>query len=370
MKNQYSFFTLFFFCNLFFCTTKLIAQHLSNKTVFWRGFEHSWTYNHRINRIGNYIKTDTSGISAYHVSASGLGADSTTYTSHYSFVSSPDVQFYTGVANIKLYGKEKHLLSKTIEVIVPAPKGIQNKEQYITLLNGFDLKAVERADKIQLLRLSIEDAEYAPAIQEIRFLLKVALVVNCQSMECSRFNQKTTYDLKVYYQIVAGANKDYQATSKIITKHYPWGRKDEHFHIPEKSYVLGKKNGGYVSAALGIKSLALTLDAAHWTVQYNNNITPLLYDSLSGRLDFSTDLFFKEWQQGMKKLSAKPEHSAFSSKKKGWCVLDMGITLFQFKNAEVVHKKHSKTFYWKGFNSSADSPKASSKVKLSLPKQN
>jgi hypothetical protein len=271
------------------------------------------------------------------------------------------------VSHIKLYGKEKQLLTKTIEVVVPAPLYMQNKEQYITLLNGFDLKAIDRADKIQLLRLSVEDATYAPAINEIRFLLKVALVVNCQSMECSRFNQKTTYDLKVYYQIAAANNNHLAATSKMITKNYPWGRKDEQDHPPEKASMLGKKNRDFQAAAIGIKSIALTLNTAHWTVQYSNTVTPLAYTSETSRLDFSTDLFFKEWQQGMKKLSAKPKHSAFSSKKKGWCVLDMGIVLLQFHQGEVKHEKHRGGMYWEGFNASSADPKATSQKELILP---
>ena len=362
MKHYYISLLILWSCGLH----PTMAQQSSNCTAIWRGFEHSWTYNHRINRLGNYIMTDSSQSYSSHVSASGLGADSTTYTSHYSLVTSPNVQFYSGMKEIKLYGKEKQLLSKTIEVSIPAPEGMQNKEQYITLLNGFDLMAIERADKIQLFRVSVEDAQYAPAINEIRFLLKVALVVNCQSLECSRFNQKTTYNLKAHYQIAAGSSKDFEATPKMLTKHYPWGRKDEYHHTPEKDYMIGKRDTAFKTAAVGIKSMALTLNAAHWTVQYHNNVTPLAYGIDKSRLDFSTDLFFKEWQQGMKKQSAKPQHSTFSSKKKGWCVLDMGISLLQFKNAKVVHKKHSAALYWEGFNAPSDSPKATSTKEIQL----
>lgn len=367
MKILTIYFNTFFFLLLFFAASEVSAQIDSNYTVIWRGFEHSWTYNHRINRLGNFVEKKDKQFVSTHVSASGLGADSTNYKSHYSYVQADSTSFYTGVSHIKLYGKEKQLLTKTIEVVVPAPKHMKNKEQYITLLNGFDLKAIDRADKIQLLRLAVEDATYAPAINEIRFLLKVALVVNCQSMECSRFNQKTTYDLKVYYQIAAADNRHMAATSKMITKNYPWGRKDEQNHPPEKANIIGKKIIDYENAAVGIKSLAITLNTAHWTVQYSNVVTPLAYTSATSRLEFSTDLFFKEWQQGMKKLSAKPKHSAFSSKKKGWCVLDMGVVLLQFKHAKIKHEKHTGGMYWEGFNASSADPKATSQKKLANP---
>lgn len=331
-----------------------------HQTAIWRGFEHSWTYNHRINRIGDYVETTPNGIKTCHTSASGLGADSTFFTSHYSFVESPDVGFKSGMVQVKLYGKEKQLLTKRLEVSIPAPEGMKYKEQYITLLNGFDLVAVDRADKIQLLRLSVEDAEYAPAINEIRFQLKVALVVNCQSLECSRFNQKTTYNLKVYYLIVAADHEHVHASTKTLTKDYPWGRKNEFNHTLTKHYLLGRKDQGYQEAVFGLKSMALTLDAAHWTLQYHNNVVPLNYDVNESKAQFALDLFFKEWQQGMKTHSAKPNHSQFSSKKKGWCVLDTTVALLEFKSAKVKHSKRKGALYWEGLNATSSSPKAMS----------
>ncbi|BDS15406.1 hypothetical protein [Aureispira anguillae] len=356
---------IFLFCLLLqkFCS----AQQDVHQAVIWRGFEHSWTYNHRINRLGNYIELNDNKIESCHASASGLGADSTFYSSHYTFIKSPTTGFYGGEVAIKLYGKEKQLLTKRIEVAVPAPEGMKNKEQYITMLNGFDLMAVERADKIQLLRITVEDAEYAPAINEIRFYLKVALVVNCQSLECSRFNQKTTYNLKVHYLIAAGDRSQLNATPKTLTKDYPWGRKDEFHHTAEKYYMLGRKGQDYQTAALGIKSMALTLNAAHWTVEYHNNVTPLIYNKETARLDFSLDLFFKEWQQGMKTQSARPGLSKFSSKKKGWCVLDTGIVLLEFKDAKILHQKHKGALYWEGLNATSSNPKAESRVTLKFP---
>ncbi|MCP4438036.1 MAG: hypothetical protein GY810_03755 [Aureispira sp.] len=359
-----------FFWRLLLCycicfNSALFAQN--NQAVVWRGFEHSWTYNHRINRLGNYITQNNNKLTSCHASASGLGADSTTFTSHYSFVKSPNVAFQAGKKDIKLYGKEKHLITKIIEIAVPAKEGLKNKDEYITLLNGFDLRAVDRADKIQLLRLSVENAEYAPAVNEIRFYLRVTLVVNCQSFECSRFNQKTTYNLSIHYLIAAGDTEYLTERPKMLTKDYPWGKKDEHHHTSDKRYIIGKKDGEYQNALLGIKSMALTLDDAHWTVEYHNNITPLDYNKETGRLDFAADLFFKEWQQGMKTMSAKPQHSKFSSKKKGWCVLDVGISLLQFKEAEIVHKKHGGSMFWEGFNAPSSDGKAMYEQPLVFP---
>lgn len=355
--------TLFFLISI----CDFSAGQSSHQSVIWRGFEHSWTYNHRINRLGNYAKIDKDSIELAHLSASGLGADSTLFTNHYSIVESQTCLFKSGEVSIKLYGKEKQLITKRIEVSVPIDAKFKGFDQFTGLLNGFDIKAVDRADKIQLLRISIEDPEYAPAIEELRFYLNVSLVTNCQSFECSRFNQHATYDLQVFYNVIASKNEDLFVTPKTITKNYSWDRKDEYHHTPEKNYIIGDISGNYVNAFIGIKSLALTLNSAHWTVEYNNNITPLAYNGASGRMDFSTDLFFKEWQQGMKSFSAKPEYSKFSSKKRGWCVLDLGICMIQMKQANIKHLKRSGQMYWPGFNANSDDPLSNSIQRTSYP---
>lgn len=333
-----------------------------NKAVVWRGFQHSWTYNHRINRIGSFVRMQGDTVAVTYCSASGVGADSTYFTNFYSLIEGEDVAFYSGVEPVKLYGKEKQLITKEIEVVVPVPPDFQGKDKYITLLNGFDLQAVGRADKLQLLRLSVEDAWYASALKELHFKLKVAIVVNCQSFECSRFNQKTTYDLQVHYLIIAGNDEDFLATSTVFTKSYPWNRKDEYIAAPEKNLIYGK-NRLYSQATLGIKSIAVTLNEAHWTVQYHCNAGPLSYNAESGTMDFALDLFFKEWLPGMKELSARPQFSKLSSKKRGWCVLDMGVSLLQFEHARIEHHKHSGSMYWPGFNASPNDPRARSELR-------
>lgn len=339
-----------------FLTELLTAQ--SNTSYIWRGFTHSWTYNHRINRLGSYVTNDSSGAVAVHTAASGLGADSCFFTAHYSKVSSNKVYFQEGVENIKLIGKEKQLITKTFELSIPADENMKAQDHYISLLNGFDIKAIGNADKIQFFRIAVEDAYYAPAVKELRFKINVGLVFNCQSLECSRFNQKTTYDLKLYYLIIGGSHENLMSTEKTVTENYPWDKKIESNRDLKQLYINGHKDMSLEAAALGIKSISVTLDKAHWILIYNNAITPTDYDSKRGKVSFNANLFFQEWQQGMKKMSAMPKHSRFSMKRKGWCVLDTEVALIQFSEAEVVHDKFSGSFFWKGKNASPDIPEA------------
>ncbi len=197
----------------------------TNKALIWRGFSHSWTYNHRVNRLGDFVTMLDNKPRVCHTAASGIGADSCFFTSNYSIVESPNVAFQEGVVSIKLYGKEKQLISKTVEISIPAAEGMHGQDHYISLLNGFDIQALGKSDKLQLLRFSVEDAYYAPAVKELRFLVNVGIVVNCQSLECSRFSQKSTYDLKIYYLIVAGEHNHVIGTTRTVTENYPWDKK-------------------------------------------------------------------------------------------------------------------------------------------------
>src|SRR5262249_49181983 len=132
-----------------------------NQAVIWNGFSHRWTYNHRCNRIGDYVKFNDGQPETAHTSATKLGQHSTYYDSYYSLVSSPDVVFKEGEISIQLHGKERKMLEKTVTVVMDADEWLKGKENYITLVNGFDLHSEKGSDKIQLFRLSVEDGEYS-----------------------------------------------------------------------------------------------------------------------------------------------------------------------------------------------------------------
>ena len=59
--------------------------------VIWMGFEHEWTYNHRLNRLGDYVsQPEFDGfehpVKHYHTGATGLGWDEALFTSYYTVV--------------------------------------------------------------------------------------------------------------------------------------------------------------------------------------------------------------------------------------------------------------------------------------------
>ncbi len=339
---------IFFIFSICSCVALFSQQlHSYNKAIIWRGFQHQWTYNHRCSRLGDYVQFNSGTPISVHTSATGIGADSTYFSSYYTYVASPDVVFKEGDTTIKIHTKEKRLIEKTIGFSVNADKWLQGKTDYITLINGFDLRSDHAADKIQLLRFSIEDGEYDSVTNEIHFNANISLVLNCQSIECPELNNKVIYDLDIHYLIV-GLNKgEAAATEQFFTRSYSWDKKEELDEQPEKKIITGDVFPSFAQATVGIKSFSFALNEAHWMLAMNNNINPFDYDSTSSRMKLSVDLLFKEWQEGMKGSDAAPKQSKFSSKRKGWAVMDIDAVLLQLKTAKIIYGKHQGQMFWR-----------------------
>lgn len=238
-----------------------------NKAVIWRGFSHKWTYNHRCNRIGDYVQYNEGKPSATHVSATGLGADSTTFSSYYSSAMSPNLYFKEGKASFTIKTVEKQLAEGFVDVSIPCEKWLRDKESYVTLLNGFDLHSEKAADKMQLMQLDIEDPKYDMASNKLSFRINFSLVLNCQSAECPEFDKQVDYDLDVYY-LVAGFDDRYaNASEGYFTRSYPWDKKIELSDKPQEEHLCGVMNHTFSKAFVGIKSLSIVLNEAHWLLE-------------------------------------------------------------------------------------------------------
>ncbi|HWB62425.1 MAG TPA: hypothetical protein VG603_02860 [Chitinophagales bacterium] len=344
----------------------LFAQlHPYNKAFIWRGFQHQWTYNHRCNRVGDYVEYNSGTPIAVHASATGIGPDSTYYSSYYTYVESPDVVFKEGTENIKIHAKEKQLIEKIVTVSVPADDWLSGKTDYVTLLNGFDLRSDEAADKIQLLRLAVEDGEYEDATNQIQFKIYVSLVLNCQSVECPETNNSVVYDLDIHYLLV-GLNKgEAAATQQYFTRSYSWDKKEELNTQPENKVMTGDVFPVFGKGTVGIKSFSFVLNSAHWLLAMNSNVTPLSYGPATADMKLSVDLLFKEWQEGMRNSGAAPGKSKFAEKRKGWAVMDMDAVLLQFRTAKINYGSTSGSMFWHGDNTPGNGDKA--KVIYDIP---
>lgn len=321
-----------------------------NKAMIWRGFTHKWTYNHRCNRIGDYVMYNNGQPQAVHTSATGLGADSTYFKSYYTYIETADVAFKEGKISVRIENKEKQLTEGSVLVNIPADEWMRDKGNYESLINGFDLRSDEAADKIQLMRLSIEDPSYLPDTKELQFTVHFSLVLNCQSVECSSTDNKVNYNLDVYYLLMGLEEYNTNTTEKFFTRSYSWDKKIDVNERPEEKIIDGTAMPIFNYATVGVKAFSVVLNEAHWLLQFNNSFTPIQYNPKTGDMNLSVDLLFKEWQEGMKGNVVMPKQSKFAEKRKGWVVLDSDALLLQVKEAKINYMLRQGRMYWRGYN--------------------
>jgi len=287
-----------------------------------------------------------------------MGADSTQFACFFSRVHASNVWFQEGNADIEIQGKERQLLYKTQRLRIPAAPQMRNSEQQIALLNGFEVQAIGGADKLQTLHIQLGELEYARETNEFLLTVSLVLLVNCETLECSMWSQKTKYQFRVYYLLAAGSDAAFATNEQRFSRISDWDRKQEINHEEERLSLTGVRAGVYPQAFVGLRGLRVQLDAAHWLAGYHAHIAPVQYDAERGRMEALVDLFFKEWIFGMKRQSAYPPHSKFSKRKKGWAVQELDLVLIQLQQGKITHDKRRGSMFWRARNAPPTSNEA------------
>ncbi len=333
--------------------------------VLWRGFSHKWTYNHRLNRLGSYVvnpqqKTSPYKATLHHASATGIGADVGVYDGHYTFVAANGVRMFSGVEDINFSGKEGDLHNKKVEVEMVLPGSVFKEGNFEVVLNGFDVVSKQKADKLHMFHLSVEDIDFIPYANKVRFTINVGMVVRCQSLECNRFNNKFDYKVQVYYAVLNGTNKMFATTENSFHELYTWNKDKEILISPVQKKIVSN-NGKFPDAVIAFKSLTVNLDQPHWFLEWRSVVRPqnaqnptFAYDETNGSMKYEVDVLFKQWRSDMKKESAFPRHSRYSSKKPGWAGFSGTVVLLQFADAYVMNGREMGIIKWEGSNSMAD----------------
>ncbi len=340
------------FCTVFVSLTCFAQEDVG---VIWMGFEHEWTYNHRLNRIGDYIEQpEFEGydhpVKHYHTGATGVGWDDALFSSYYNVVKSNTVGFQSGAVDIKLENREGQRATVRRKLSISLQPNLQKKDQIVALLNGFDLVAVDGADKLKMLSIDVADPIYNIDKSKIELNIEIGFVANCGSLECHRFNQKYNYEIKVQYLLVAGNREQFFGTEKSFIKNYEWDKRDNF----EDGMVNQIVNGfpDFPTATIGFKSIMINMDRDHWLVDWHTAIHPQFYNEKTGNFEFALDLFLKQWKK--KSLSPFKFASRFSKRKEGWAYLDGSVELLQFKDACLETKARLGALSWKGKNIDAN----------------
>lgn len=287
-----------------------------NQALIWQGFSHAWTYNHRVNRLGNWVSGKAlncnSGLckgKANHAGSSGSGPDRLEWASNYTFVNTPSAEFEHVVTDppLRIAAEEGYFDSDEHEFVVHT--GTENSA---VVLRGFDIVANVSADKLRKLAINVRNEGYDPITGNYTFTLYAGGRFDCKSPECW-LEDRYDFDVKVYATVISGEEGEFLATERPsdVSHSYSWednpqflgidlpGPSREEFrsdHVVSAS-VQGAGGGQYPVAAMAYKSIMVDLDDDHHLLELDVNMTPDGYDPQDGRYHVDMGLFFKQWSE-------------------------------------------------------------------------
>ena len=332
----------------------LVGTAQQDVGIVWMGFEHAWTYNHRLNRLGDYIEQPKfegydHPVKHIHTGATGVGWDDALFTSYYTSIESKDIGFQSGNVKLDLVNKEGEKAAVKSKIVIPLQGNLQNKDKIVALLNGFDLVANTRADKLKMMSVELSDPIYNEEKTSVELEVEIGFIANCGSLECNRFIQRYNYTLTIQYLLVAGNKSDFNSKEKSFLKPYEWDKKDSFEDGIINESVQGKPN--FEQASIGFKSIIINMDRDHWLVDWNTAIHPQFYNATTGKMDFAMDLLLKQWK---KKIDSPFKfQSKFSKRKDGWAYVSGSVVLLQFKDACIQPLTRFGSLSWKGMNKGA-----------------
>ena len=342
----------------------------------WRGFEHTWSYNHRLNRMGGLL-VDGGCVPAkqgnlpktvcrsrlMHTGASGYGADELTFQSYYSRVTADGLGVRTGQVYFQFRGNEGQDLRGEETVRLPADELLAGRDRYVVLLNGYDIHVADpgKAKKVKQLKVWVDsNPRYDAESGTVQFQVGGTINLNCDSLECRRQPDRVVYDMRLRFVVLAADNHQLRETAKTFEAAYEWDRRDE-LEVggidlnAERQQIQGSE-GGYAASLLGFRRLDFDLSKKgrykdHWFVSWIHRIGEVDYRSETGTTSFDLDLLFKEW-------NAVTKSKVASMAKAGEADLLAEVVMVQLDEGRVEREKASGTIAWPGRNRSPDSDQA------------
>lgn len=320
----------------------------------WQGFSNYWTYNHRLNRLGDFIsqssETNKNYCTQTHTAATGLGKDSAYFQSNYAIVESNNISFFAGKINFKLAGKEGNAF--TIKKIIKwqPTNNLKDKDIYVAFLNGFDIISTASADKLTLLNINIENPIYNKYSNTLSFSLEATLNTDCKSIECNWIHDVFDYSLDVHYLII-GANKNEISSQEIsYYKKTDWDKKTEiQADVTQHSLAF---NSDFENGFLAYKNISIQIDHEQHYLGFENKIDPFITNN-KNNFDYTMTLFYSNWKNNMKSSPASGKQALFSYRSAGWCVQQGKLNFIQFNKGNVVYQTRKGSMYWQGKNKSA-----------------
>ncbi|MEZ5054082.1 MAG: hypothetical protein R2807_04845 [Chitinophagales bacterium] len=337
---------------------------ISNSTLIWQGFYHDWTYNHRVNRLGDWVQNIPSESEQFrglfnHAAASGIGADVLSYNTFFTYLHSSKIKAFTSTVHAIVRGREATSTTKILSVKGKIPAQMRAYNHATILLNGFDIycrskddgkiMGTGKADKLSDLIIEVNHLKWKN--DSFEFDLKISLGADCDSPECLNFtpgdNEWFDYNFTVAYQIIA-YNEGVHVTDKNIQQSYRWFKpfKTRPSIDPNEIYRTQKAMNnlkikgipGYQVGIPAIHTLKINLPKDEGGLLRKRLETPHMlsldvainnfrYDVHSGICTYNADLFFKNW---------KPNMPLLSYGNNGKALINLGVRLLQIQDASAI----------------------------------
>ena len=169
-------------------------DHWTAEATIWQGFHHAWEYNHRLNRLGSYVRMasgpnepngDWPPAVVGHTAASGTGGDAAHFAEYVTRVEADGVAFQDGAGETEIECMRGVTTPFRIRVEdLPLAPELVGRERYTIILNGFDLTARRHADKLIAFDLEITDPTIYADGAKARFNILGSVKFDCRTGEC------------------------------------------------------------------------------------------------------------------------------------------------------------------------------------------
>ncbi|TNE86901.1 MAG: hypothetical protein EP330_20040 [Deltaproteobacteria bacterium] len=306
----------------------------SESAAVWRGFRHDWGYNHRVNRLGNWVgpvacDADTCEVEVAHAAASGLGTDSGAWRASATVIDAPGSGFLPGATALTFHEAraEGRLVERIEQVTVPLTGVLAGQEQYQVLLQGYDLMALEDADMFRSMDLALGEPVVDAEGGTLSFEVRLALELDCDRLECDgtwhlsgKLETDVDYAAHVMWLVVGTDADAVQCAAQ--SGGYTWSdasladelqAKDATAHgvIPD----VGEQ------AVLGLQALSMRLSSDSHVVSWVTEVQPTA-SSVHGA-GYALTLMFKQWS-----AATWERNNSYTTEGEAWteatvCALDL-----------------------------------------------
>jgi hypothetical protein len=312
-------------------------------TLLWRGFQHKWSYHHRMQRLADFARTTSCDsqrcyTQMLHGAAPGAQPDRMLFRSYATLISANRVRFRAGKYTCIIEGRQGEDLKFSQELALPCSDSLPaRQDRYTVVLNGFEVLALDKPRQVKHLSVSVTDGYYEPQDSVVRFEVAGGAHFDCTLLDCGLGPKTLRYQVTVYYLILTG-DEGYGVRKAVLPRRYFWDNRLEYRAGVATIPIRGDTSRAYRLAVPAFKRLSLTLDKAQNFVEWNWALPDLKYDPTTHRAVVYLDCLFKQWTEGMKDNMTYRKHARFAAKKAGLVDFQLELALLQFTDACVKHE--------------------------------